>query len=155
MRHARMLQIAFMVALTFAAPITAQQTSPPKPPAPAPDTAHKPGTAEILGLVVDSLNRQYLSGADVVIEGAKATAVTDARGRFRVTGLAPGTYQVGVFHPLLDTLGLSLATQPFHVGPDSASSVFLAVPSVETIIKRSCPPRPRAQGTSAVIGRVI
>jgi hypothetical protein len=144
-----------MVALTFAAPITAQQTSPPKPPAPAPDTAHKPGTAEILGLVVDSLNRQYLSGADVVIEGARATVVTDAKGRFRVTGLAPGTYQVGVFHPLLDTLGLSLATQPFHVGPDSASSVFLSVPSVETIIKRSCPPRPRAQGTSAVIGRVI
>ena len=144
-----------LIALTSAAPIGAQQASPPKPPAPAPDTAHKPGTAEILGLVVDSLNRQYLSGADVVIEGAKATVVTDARGRFRVTGLAPGTYQVGVFHPLLDTLGLSLATQPFHVGPDSASSVFLAVPSVETIIKRSCPPRPRAQGTSAVIGRVI
>ena len=155
MRHTRMLQMASSIALAFAAPVTAQQTSAPKPPAPAPDTAHKPGTAEILGLVVDSLNRQYLSGADVVIEGAKTSVVTDAKGRFRVTGLAPGTYQVGVFHPLLDTLGLSLATQPFHVGPDSASSVFLAVPSVETIIKRSCPPRPRAQGTSAVIGRVI
>jgi hypothetical protein len=146
-----MLHLMTLGALVLAAPLAAQQTAPPAPP----DTGHKPGTAEISGLVVDSLNGRFLSGAEVVIEGAKATVVTDARGRFRIDGLAPGRYQVGVFHPLLDTLGLSLATQPFHVGPDSSSSVFLAVPSVETIIRRSCPVRPRAQGTSAVIGRVI
>lgn len=154
MQPLRTFQLASLVALIFAAPIGAQQPAKPATPQSA-DTAHKPGTAEIAGLVVDSLNRRYLSGAEVVIQGAKATVVTDAKGRFRIDGLAPGTYQVGVFHPLLDTLGLSLATQPFHVGADSSSSVFLAVPSVETIIKRSCPPRPRAQGTSAVIGRVI
>ena len=152
MRPTRVLQIASLVVLTSAVPITAQQTTPATQP---PDTAHKPGTAEIAGIVLDSLHGQYLSGAEVVIEGAKKTVVTDARGRFRIVGLPPGTYQVGVFHPLLDTLGLSLATQPFHVGPDSSSSVVLAVPSVETIIRRSCPVRPRAQGTSAVIGRVI
>lgn len=154
MQPLRMFQMVAMVALVCAAPVGAQQTAKPAAPQSA-DTAHKPGTAEIAGLVVDSLNRRYLSGAEVVIQGAKATVVTDAKGRFRIDGLSPGTYQVGVFHPLLDTLGLSLATQPFHVGADSSSSVFLAVPSVETIIKRSCPPRPRAQGTSAVIGRVI
>ena len=153
MRVSEMLQLMSLTALLFGAPLAAQQATPPAPP--PPDTAHKPGTAEISGLVVDSLNGRFLSGADVVIEGAKATVVTDARGRFRIGGLAPGTYQVGVFHPLLDTLGLSLATQRFHVGPDSSSSVFLAIPSVETIIRRSCPVRPRAQGTSAVIGRVI
>jgi hypothetical protein len=69
--------------------------------------------------------------------------------------LTPGSYQVGVFHPLLDTLGISIATQPFHVGADSSTSILLSVPSAETIIRRACPVRPRAQGTSAVIGHVV
>lgn len=152
MRHFGMLQriaLASVAALAITAPLTAQQTT--QPPAPA----HEPGTAEIVGIVIDSLHGGYLSGAEVVIEGAKATAITDALGKFSIDGLAPGTYQVGVFHPLLDTLGISLATQPFHVGADSSTSVFLSVPSVATIIRRECPVRPRPQGTSAVIGHVI
>src|SRR5687768_14891453 len=137
------------LALVSAAPLLAQQTT-PQPPVPAAKT----GRAEIMGTVIDSLNGRYLSGADVIIEGAKATLVTDSRGAFRVDDLAPGTYQIGVFHPMLDTLGVTLATKPFHVGPDSSISVLLAVPSKTTIIRRACPVRPRAQGTSAVIGQV-
>ncbi|HEX6628681.1 MAG TPA: carboxypeptidase regulatory-like domain-containing protein [Gemmatimonadaceae bacterium] len=113
------------------------------------------GTAEITGLVLDSLHGTYLRHADVMIEGAQATTITDSLGRFKVSGLKPGNYQVGVFHPVLDSLGLSLATKKFYVGADSSSFVTLAVPSVMTIIRSSCPPLgPRAQGTSAVIGRV-
>ena len=139
-----------MLGLTLApaASLLAQQTT-PQPPVPA-----KTGRAEIMGTVIDSLNGRYLSGADVIIEGAKATLVTDSRGGFRIDDLAPGTYQIGVFHPMLDTLGLTLATKPFHVGPDSSISVLLAVPSKTTIIQRACPVRPRARGTSAVIGQV-
>jgi uncharacterized protein (DUF2141 family) len=112
------------------------------------------GTAVIAGVVLDSLNGRFLTGADVMIEGAKKTLVTDSVGKFRIDSLPPGTYQVGVFHPLLDTLGLTIATKPFHVGPDSATFIVLAVPSAATIIHRECPVRPRAQGTSAVIGQV-
>ena len=118
---------------------------------PAPGT----GKATIIGITVDSLNRAYLVGAEVVVEGARISAFTDSAGRFRIDSLNPGTYQVGVFHPLLDTLGLSLATQPFHVGPDSVSIVTLGVPSAETIIARKCRARPRSQGNSAVIGQVV
>ncbi|HEU4747721.1 MAG TPA: carboxypeptidase regulatory-like domain-containing protein, partial [Gemmatimonadaceae bacterium] len=50
---------------------------------------------------------------------------------------------------------VSLATQPFHVGPDSVSIVRLAVPSAGTIIARTCTARPRSQGNSAVIGQVV
>src|SRR5689334_13250405 len=115
----------------------------------------KTGTAEITGLLVDSLHGTYLRHAEVIVEGAQQTTTSDSVGRFRISGLKPGTYQVGVFHPVLDSLGLSLATKKFYVGADSASFVTLAVPSSATLLKTRCPPLgPRAQGTSAVIGRV-
>src|SRR3954464_392571 len=159
---------SFAAAMLLAAsPLGAQQKKPAaKPSAPKPSPQQKTpatpvappktGRASIVGVVVDSLNGRYLSGADVIVQGAKVNLVTDSRGRFTVDSLDAGTYQVGVFHPLLDTLGISLASQPFHVGNDSVSYVLLAVPSARSIIARACPPPgPRAQGTSAVIGHVV
>jgi hypothetical protein len=143
--------VASLAGLHIGAPLLAQQKT-----TPAPGVAARTGTAAIAGVVVDSLNGRYLRGADVMIEGAKKALVTDSLGKFRIDSLPPGTYQVGVFHPLLDTLGISLASQPFHVGPDSLSFVVLAVPSAATIIRGACPVRGfRPQGTSAVIGHVI
>jgi hypothetical protein len=149
MKSRRTVQIA--AALTLVGPgalLSQQKTAPP------PVAAAKQGTGQIIGLVLDSLNGRYLSGADVIIQGVRATLTTDSLGRFRMDSVPAGTYQVGVFHPLLDTLGISLATQPFHVGTDSSTSIVLAVPSASTIIRGACPVRPRAQGTSAVIGHV-
>jgi len=139
-----------LAALAIPAHVYAQQKT-PTPPHPA--ATHSFGM--ISGVVIDSLNGGYLAGAEVIVQGAKASLRTDANGRFKLDSLPPGEYQVGVFHPLLDTLGLSLATAPFHLGADSSSVIALAVPSASTIIARACPTRGfRAQGTSAVIGRV-
>jgi len=146
----RQLQLCIAVALiVFAPPLVAQNKTAPTPPA-----GSKTGKAQIVGVVVDSLNGRYLSGADVVIEGARATLETDSLGKFEIDSLPPGTYQVGVYHALLDTLGIRLGTKPFHIGPDSSSFVLLAVPSAATIIHGLCPVRPGAQGKSAVIGHV-
>lgn len=112
------------------------------------------GKAEILGVVLDSLNGRYLAGAEVLVEGAATTVQTDSLGKFKLDKLTPGTYQVGIFHPLLDTLGVGLATRSFHVGPDSSSLVVLAIPSAATLIRRACSGRVDANGTSAVIGHV-
>jgi hypothetical protein len=147
MKNARL--IFSLATIAFAAPLSGQQKTPPATAEPA-----KTGKAGIAGVVLDSLNGRFLAGADVIIEGAKKTLVTDSLGKFQVDSLAPGTYQVGVFHPLLDTLGISLATKPFHIGPDSSSFIVLAVPSAATIIRGTCAVRPRPQGTSAVIGHV-
>lgn len=150
MRIARTVRLLPALAvLLIGGPLDAQQKTPP-----APVATGKTGSAAIAGVVVDSLNGRYLTGAAVIIEGAQATIVTDSLGKFRIDSLLPGTYQVGVFHPLLDTLGLSLATKPFHIGADSSTFIVLAVPSAATIIRGACPVRPRAQGTSAVIGHV-
>lgn len=149
MRLLTTLEMISALALLAPSPLTAQQKT-----VPAPVVGPNSGKAEISGVVVDSLNGRFLSGADVIIQGAKANLLTDSLGKFRIDGLTPGTYQVGVFHPMLDTLGISLATKPFHVGPDSSSFIILSVPSAATIIRGACPPRPRPQGTSAVIGHV-
>ena len=135
--------------IAFAPALGAQKTTASTP------GASKTGKAQIAGVVVDSLDGRYLSNADVVIDGTRETTLeTDSLGKFEIDSLAPGTYQVGVFHPLLDTLGIVLATQPFHIGPDSSSFVLLAVPSAATIIRGTCPVQPDARGKSAVIGHV-
>jgi hypothetical protein len=151
MRLATRLTLITVIAISVGGtPLVAQKQTPP-PPAPA-----KAATAAISGVVLDSLNGRFLVGAEVIIDGAKKALTTDSAGKFRIDSLAPGTYQVGVFHPLLDTLGISLASRPFHVGADSTSFVILAVPSATTIIHMACPiVGPRAKGTSAVIGHVI
>ncbi|HEV7838013.1 MAG TPA: carboxypeptidase regulatory-like domain-containing protein [Gemmatimonadaceae bacterium] len=138
----------------LSAPSAFAQQKPAVPAAPSTSAGAPSGKASIVGVVVDSLNGRYLAGADVLIEGSKTALTTDSLGKFRLDSLAPGNYQVGVFHPLLDTLGIALATQPFHVGADSISYVVLSVPSAPTIIRNTCKVRPRQQGRSAVIGHV-
>jgi hypothetical protein len=140
--------LAALTLVAFGSRLVAQQTVAP------PTSPTKNGKAEIAGLVIDSLNRRYLRGADVIVEGANAHLVTDSAGRFRFDGLTPGTYRVGVFHPVLDTLGISLSSRPFRVGPDSTGTVVLSVPSAASIISGACQSRPSDQGNSAVIGRV-
>ena len=125
-------------------------------PAPPPPAVTRTGKAKIVGVVVDSLHGRFLSGAEVVIEGANTnkTVQTDSLGKFGIDSLPPGNYQVGVFHPLLDTLDVDILTRQFHIGPDSASVIVLAVPSAATLISRACPDRRDAPGNSAVIGHV-
>jgi hypothetical protein len=149
MRHSTTSQILLATAMLGGAPAVFAQTAPSS----ATPAATKTGKAQISGVVVDSLNGRYLSDADVVIEGANVTLHTDSVGAFRIDSLSPGTYQVGVFHPLLDTLGTSLTTRPFRVGPDSASFIVLAVPAAATIVSKLCQTAGSA-GKSAVIGHV-
>jgi hypothetical protein len=148
-RPPRLLMAAALLA--FAPALRGQDN-----PAPPPPGVTRTGKAKIVGVVVDSLHGRFLSGAEVVIEGANTnkTVQTDSLGKFGIDSLAPGNYQVGVFHPLLDTLDVDILTRPFHIGPDSASVVVLAVPSAPTLISRACPVRPGAPGSSAVIGHV-
>ncbi len=143
-------QVAAGLFIVLAAhPLSAQDTA-----ATARFPVAKTGKAQIIGAVIDSLHGRFLSGADVVVEGSKTTVKTDSAGRFTVDSLPPGTYQVGVFHALLDTLDIVLLTAPFHVGPDSAGIVVLSVPSAATLIRRSCPMQDNPQGSSAVVGHV-
>ena len=109
------------------------------------------GGAKIVGVVVDSLNGGYLAGAEIVIESGRPGLRTDSLGRFDVDSLRPGIYQFGVLHPVLDSLGITLLTQPFRIAADSTSLMVIGVPSAATLVRRACP---KAPGVSAVMGHV-
>jgi carboxypeptidase-like protein/carboxypeptidase family protein len=143
------LQLLTAIACVGFAPLNAQNTT-----APASSPRPATGKARILGVVIDSLNARALAGAEILIEGQTASARTDSLGKFGFDGLPPGNFQLGVFHPLLDTLGLSILTRSFHIGPDSTYVVAIAVPPATTIIRQKCSTRSAAPGMSAVIGQV-
>jgi Carboxypeptidase regulatory-like domain len=123
-------------------------------PATSAGAAAKTGKAKIVGVVVDSIDNRYLDGADVLVDGTNIATRTDSLGKFTIEDLPPGTYRVGVFHPVLDSLGLTIVTAPFRVGPDSVSFAVLAVPSPETMVGRICPPAANPGAASAIIGTV-
>ena len=111
-------------------------------------------TSAIIGIAIDSLHGRPLSGAEVMIAGVERSLVTDSSGMFIVDSIPAGHYQVGLFHPLLDSLGISLASPEFSVGVDSTSVVRLAVPSAATLVARTCKARMRTLGNSAIFGRL-
>src|SRR3954469_11266839 len=114
-----------------------------------------PHTSRIVGIVVDSIHKSGLEGAEVVVSELAGPVITDSLGRFTIDSLAPGTYQIGVFHPLLETLGLTLTTKPFTVGRDSTGVANLAIPSVETLASRYCGGPSGGEHRAVVAGRVL
>jgi hypothetical protein len=132
------------LALLLATPLGAQTSSPPT----------RSGMAQIVGAVVDRVNGGLLPGATVLLQGSQRSTETDSTGRFKFDSIPPGEYQIGVFHPLLDALDISIATKPFHAAADSANLVILAVPSPATIVRSRCGNRSGGSGSSAVFGHV-
>lgn len=112
-------------------------------------------TSTITGVALDSLHGRPLSGAEVLVDGVSRIIITDSLGKFTIDSLPAGRYQVGIFHPLLDSLGLSLSSPPFFLGPDSTSIVRLGVPSAATLVAQTCKARPRSLGNSAIFGRLM
>lgn len=117
--------------------------------------ASSPRTSRIVGVVADSVDGTPIRGAEVIASGVAGSVRTDSLGRFTIDSLAPGRYQVGVFHPLLESLGITLATKPFVLGPDSAAIVNLAVPSVPSLVRRYCGAELSESNSAAVTGRVL
>jgi hypothetical protein len=111
-------------------------------------------TSRIVGIVVDSTHGSGLEGAEVLVSGVSSPVRTDSQGRFAIEGLSAGTYKIGVFHPLLESLGLTLSTKPFFVGRDSTGIANLAIPSVKTLASRYCRGELTSSRPAAIAGRV-
>ncbi len=62
--------------------------------------ARAQGTGSIVGRVFDSSNGRPVSGAGISVAGARAGAQSDVDGRFTITDVPAGTYEVRISAPL-------------------------------------------------------
>ena len=132
--------------VTFPAASTAQT--------PAASAAQAP-TAMLTGFAYDSIHGVPLAGAMVLVSGTPRMGMSDSTGRFTVDSIPVGSYQLALFHPVLDSLSIGVATRPVRFGPDSTQLVMLATPSVETVLRDRCPAASAMLGPSALVGRVL
>jgi hypothetical protein len=97
-----------------------------------------------------------LAGATVVLSGTAAIATTDDGGRFRLTldSVKSGTYILGFFHPLLDSLGITPPPKRIELQHGQSQFVELAVPSMRTIAYAVCPDTSLTDGRGVVMGVV-
>lgn len=108
------------------------------------------GFGTIAGVAADSLHVRPLAGALVSVVGVGRTAVTDAEGLFTIDSVPAGSVRLAVFHPLLDTLAISLLTEPLTVVGDSTLNVVVGVPSTFTVLRLKC----GSDAASAILGSV-
>lgn len=114
----------------------------------------KPPFAVIEGVAVDSLHRDYLRGAVLIVEGALASATTDSLGRFRLDSVPPGLRRIEVLHPMLDTIGISLRTAQLQLNAGDHLSLAISTPSAQTVVGIKCSSAERRLGPAALIGLV-
>lgn len=93
----------------------------------------------IRGVVTDSLlTRAPLQGATVILQGAPNTALTDRLGRFVMRDVPAGTYTIGFFHPVLDSLEATAPVKRVTVRDDATAIVALGMPTANTLSTALC-----------------
>jgi Carboxypeptidase regulatory-like domain len=159
------LTLSALGVLLCAAPMSAQRPT-ARQPVKAPPTPTKTTptikqvappaltTGYLQGVAEDSIHGGPLSQALIQLEGTDRAAVTDSLGRFLVDSIKPGSYKILVDHPILDTLGITLSTQPVTIQVGEVTRFVVAIPSPEFLASRFCTPARRNLGPSVLVGRV-
>ncbi len=112
------------------------------------------GSGVLRGVVFDSLiTSAPLEGAEIWIESTNLMARSDAAGHFALTALAPGRYVLTVYHPILDSAGLSVPPVVVDVVAGDSNTVALATPSPAQAHHLLCPRDP-LRSTGSLVGVV-
>jgi TonB-dependent starch-binding outer membrane protein SusC len=85
------------------------------------------GSGTITGRVIDQASQQPVVGARVLLVGTVRTAQTDQDGRYRITGVPAGTYQVSVRR-----VGFGLASQRVTVTDGATATAEFALATSAT-----------------------
>ena len=127
----------------------------------APTAQQQPhaGFATITGIVVDSMRGGPLVGAAVTVDGSLRSAISDSAGRFHIDSLEAGQLRIGVFHPLLDSLGFGISSPLLTVKAGDTLRLVLATPSAPTVVGRFCrnaaPAADGQTGPVLLVGRIL
>src|SRR5580658_8562977 len=95
--------------LALAAAMATPAVGTPQAPASTPGPSH---FTSLVGIIGDSLHGGPLAGAVVMVDGQSSEATTDSVGRFRIDSIQTGQHRLGIFHPILDSMGSTLASRP-------------------------------------------
>jgi len=90
----------------------------------------------LTGTVLDSASGAPVAGARVRLAGTALADSADARGRFRITGVLPGSYTIDVQTASLDSVRASYPA-PLEV-TDAATALDVRVPTAAQIVSTVC-----------------
>ena len=120
------------------------------------------GPVSVTGVVYDSVSRAPLVGAVVqvaLVDSLAAprvySAVTDARGHYRVEALPRGRFAIGFQHEALNALGLESPLRAFQVFVDTTLTLDLAIPSGPVVRTMQCDSAASVTGDGLLAGYVL
>ncbi len=107
------------------------------------------------GIAIDSIRGGVLRDAVILLSGTSFSAVTDSAGQFRMRNLPPGLHTLEVIHPLLDTFGIALRTQPLQLKSNDSTFLVISTPSASYLVERRCSVDERKLGPAMALGKVF
>ena len=126
----------------------------------APTASAQLPTASVAGVVRDSVMHIPLIGAMVQLVAADnptrygTTALSDSLGRFNFTAVPDGRYNLGFFHPLLDSIGVEAPLREIAVAGGRPVRTVLGTPSAERLRTAICSKSANDSSSGLVIGVV-
>jgi hypothetical protein len=111
-------------------------------------------TGGIEGVAVDS-SGAAVSGVAVGIVGSNQSVFTDVEGRFAISGLGDGVYQLRVTFSDLAQFGYVSPTSTRDVPPGASVWVEIHKPSVAQALGQICDGEARRPGTAILVGSVV
>ncbi len=113
--------------------------------------AHGQVTSRITGTVYDSIGSRHLSDALIQLVRGDNPAATlstrsDAEGRYAFDSVSAGTWLIGFYHPMVDSLGLDMPTLRIDINRADPVRAMLTIPSAATVVRNTCGPLPKGHG---------
>jgi len=116
------------------------------------DTLWKREPVRLSGIVADSASGRGVANARVLLLGTAASAVTEAAGRFTISGVVPGEYQLEAHTAALDSIGT--APRVRVIVAEGAPPLTVLLPSPQVVTSALCGRRlgPAAAGPGIIVG---
>lgn len=104
----------------------------------------------------DSTTMQPIAGATVTLDGVGVSTISGPDGVAVIDSLKEeGTFQLRIWHPRLDSLGLGAMRSAVRLARGQEAVVAAATPSVRTYARRMCRAVPDGDSIRVVRGRAI
>lgn len=112
------------------------------------------GPATIAGIAYDSIRGHPMAGAQVVVQGTPLLVVAGNDGHFKFDSVPAGKVRLLAEHPILDSLGIQLASPELTIAPGQHLTIDMTTPAPASLVRQLCPAAWLTRGPAALFGRV-